>query len=50
MDKDKRPYDFIYTRYEGHNLIFAPQSKEGIIKILEISSKIMHYFKTYFGY
>ena len=49
MDKDKRPYDFIYTRYEGHNLIF-PTTKEGIFKVPEICSKIMHYFKKYFVY
>ena len=50
MDKDGRPYDFIYTRTEGHNLILYLSTKDGIFKALEIYSKITAYMKKYFGY
>ncbi len=50
MDKDGRPYDFIYTRSEGHNLILYLSTKDGIFKALEIYSKITIYMKKYFKY
>ena len=49
MIKDGRHYDFIYSRYEGHMLIY-PHDEEGIKRIREANSKINYYFKEYFGY
>ena len=31
MDKDERKYDFIYSRYEGHNII-RPHTTDGKLK------------------
>ena len=49
MDKDKRPYDFIYSKTEGH-LPIIPTSKEGKEQLIKISQKIIEYFHKYFGY
>ena len=49
MIQDNRPYDFIYTRYEGHSLIIT-NKEAGKEKTRETSSKIMNYCRTYFGY
>ena len=46
-DKDKRILDFIYSRYEGHSLIF-PTTEDGKQKIWDASVLIMNYFKTFF--
>ncbi len=46
---DKRHLDFIYSRYEGHILIY-PYTQDGIDKLEEASSLFMNYFKKYFGY
>ena len=48
-DKDGRPLEFIYSRYEGHMLIY-PLTSEGRQKLWDISSLLMKYFKNYFGY
>lgn len=45
--KDGRPLDFIYSRYEGHGLVF-PSKEDGKIKVWEMSSLIMKYFEKYF--
>ena len=49
MDKDKRPYDFVYSKTEGH-LPIIPTSKEGKEQLIKISQKIIEYFHKYFGY
>ena len=49
MDIDKKKYDFIYSRYEGHMLIIS-QTTYGKQKIREAISKITQYSKEYFGY
>ena len=49
MDKDNRPYDFIYSRYEGH-ILMMPNTPDGIQKLRETWSKIIQYSKKYFGY
>ena len=46
---DKRHLDLIYSRYEGHILIY-PHTQDGIDKLEEASSLFMNYFKKYFGY
>ena len=48
-EKDGRPLEFIYSRYEGHMLIY-PFTQEGKQKLREISTLLMKYFKKYFGY
>ena len=49
MDIDKREYAYIYSRYEGHYLMF-PQTPDGVQKIRDTLSKITQYLKKYFGY
>ena len=49
MDKDGRPYDFIYSRYEGHNLL-RPKTKDGKEKYNEVIFTIKKYLIKYFGY
>jgi hypothetical protein len=45
MDRDERKYDYIYSRYEGHNLK-NPTTPDGIQKIRETWSKIIHIQKN----
>ena len=49
MDIDARKYDFIYSRYEGHSVIF-PKTPDGEQKLRVTMSKIDQYLKEYFGY
>ena len=49
MLKDKRPYTFFYSRYEGHKLS-QPKSKDVLPNTWERNSIIMQYLKKYFGY
>ena len=49
MDIDKREYDFIYSRYEGH-ILMIPTTSDGLQKMRETMSKITQYLKKYFGY
>ena len=49
MENDGRYYEFIYSRYEGHMLIY-PNYEKGKEKIREANSKIKQYFKKYFKY
>ena len=48
-DKDGRHLEFIYSRYEGHDLK-EPSTLDGFQKLFEANSLIMKYFKKYFEY
>jgi hypothetical protein len=47
MDKDNRPYDYIYSRYEGH-ILFFPSTEDGQQAVLNVSSLVTKYFNDYF--
>ena len=44
----QRNLDFIYSKYEGHNLI-VPNTLDGVDKISDISALIMEYSNKYFN-
>ena len=48
-NKDGRHLELIYSRYEGHGLIF-PSSADGFQKVFDANSLTMKYLKKYFGY